>query len=165
MQKFKDGNNKIYQFESIAEMQDCAAKNIGPFKRGLKESDLTVIDEAEAYEILNPPLTPEQQLEKLINEATTVVESMIQAVIDQYNAAHKVKFANADALPKYTRNPQYPHFQFCSEVLDWITSEEIGVGIWETARDIQEKVLTGEIEAPANAEEFAAMLPAYAGVI
>lgn len=149
--KFKTDSNKIYHFESVEEMEK--------YYKG--SEPLTRITDEEATAILNPPLTPEQQLAKMINDATAMIDGMIQKVIDDYNSAHGVNFKNVDALPKYAMKPNYTHNQFCMDVLDWVTSD---IGIWETARAIQGEVMAGTREIPTE-QEFIAMLPQYEGVV
>lgn len=148
-----------------AKVENNIVVQVQPYKGdGFEDVDGNVIcgmikNEDGSFAIIPP--TPEQEQDKRVREATAIVNDMIQSVIDEYNEEHSLAFDNVNSLDKYTRSPNYTHWQFCMDVLDWVTGSN---GIWETARSIQLQVLAGEIEAPADVDAFIAMLPQYTGV-
>lgn len=102
--------------------------------------------------------TIEDQLKALESKAILVVSGMIQAVIDNYNKAHRVSFKDIDAMPKYKDDPTYTHYQFAVDIIGY---NKI---IWDDyVRPELDKILGGN-PIPTEAE-FIAALPVYTGVL
>jgi hypothetical protein len=93
-----------------------------------------------------------QEIEQKINTFTTTIDSYIQSKIDDYNNANGVMFANINSIMKYTIDNTYTHFAFCNSIILW------NIDVWETARAIQQDVLSGNRDEPTT-EELLAELP------
>ena len=83
----------------------------------------------------------------------SAIDSLIKNEITVYNTVSKTRFKDIDALQKYTRNANYPHYAFCVSMLDW---NEL---VWETAGQLQEDILEGIVVKPVSVAAFIALLP------
>lgn len=102
----------------------------------------------------NEPLRLQEEADstaKLILDGETLVNEYIQAPIDAYNEANKVKFTSVDSCFKYTSNPAYIHYQFCVDIVAF------NINVWEVARVNQVTAITEDWDV----DTFLASLPSF----
>lgn len=94
-----------------------------------------------SYEVVEIPL--EEIINRKVENATKIVDGLIQAEITAYNEANGVMFASVDSLAKYVLVPTYTHYDFCKSMVEWVAV------LWEAART----------STATTKEEFIAGLP------
>ena len=84
----------------------------------------------------------------LVPKFTSDIDEYIQSKINDYNNKHNLVFKDIDSINKYLINPNYKHYNFCREITLWL------VDVWDKARELQEKMLTKEMDIIENIINF-----------
>ena len=80
----------------------------------------------------------------LVPKFTRDIDEHIQSKIDDYNSENGVIFKDIDSISKYLIDPNYTHYDFCKKITLW------AISVWENARELQEKMLTKEMDIIEN---------------
>ena len=105
-----------------------------------------------------PMKTPDELIAEKVGHFTAIVDRLISTEIDVYNKANYVVFTGINSLEKYN-HPEAEHYAFANSMITWVTAKD--VGLWATARRIQQEVVGGIIAEPTD-DQFIAMLPSRA---